>query len=221
MSNELAVVNSNQITESQPDPDAKNVINYNPIFPILMAQINLDLPVTDMAEDLMSLANNTENYSGGFTTYYTNQYIDGVRGITDLKQAIYGVAAAYMKELKYDVNLEKCGIHLWANIMKKDGYHGHHRHERSVLSGTYYVQTFEDSSPLIIENPTSMFRMHEPIVAKPEDYTAFTSPMLSLQPKPNTLFMWPSWLVHHVPSSKSSLPRISLSFNVDYLPKGA
>lgn len=218
MSNEMTVVE--QPKENQPDPNAINVINYNPVFPTIIAQVKLDLPVQDMAADLMNYANGRENYEGGFTTFYDRSTIDHLRGIKQLQEAIYGVCASFMKEMKYHVNLEKCSIQLWANVMKKDGFHGIHNHPRSVLSGTYYVQTSSESAPIIFENPLNIYRGHDCTVEKPEDHSPFTSPILGINAEPNTMLVWPSWLYHHVPRHTSTLPRISLSFNVDYLPVG-
>ncbi len=90
---------SNEVTTTQQDPNAKNVINYEPLFPVLTASINLDLAVEDMASDLFALATDTVNCEGGFTTYTTGQNIDHIRGINDVKQAIYGVACAIGRNL--------------------------------------------------------------------------------------------------------------------------
>lgn len=218
MSNELTTID--QPTQNQPDPNAINVINYNPVFPTLIAQVKLDLPVHDMAADLMHYANGRDNYDGGFTTYFDKSSIDHLRGVSKLKEAIYGVSASFMKEMKYVVNLDKCSIQLWVNVMRKDGFHGIHNHPRSVLSGTYYVQTSEDSAPIIFENPTNIYRGHDCVVEKPEDFSPYTSPLLAINAQPNTMLIWPSWLYHHVPRHNSSIPRISMSFNVDYLPVG-
>lgn len=218
MSNELTTVQPQ--TENQPDPNAINVINYNPVFPTIIAQVMLDLPVQDMAADLMNYANDRDNYDGGFTTYFDRSSIDHLRGVTQLKEAIYGVSASFMKEMKYQVNLEKCSIQLWVNVMKKGGFHGIHNHPRSVLSGTYYVQTTEECAPIIFENPLNIYRGHDCVVEKPDDYSPFTAPLMAINAKPNTMLLWPSWLFHHVPRHNSNFPRISMSFNVDYLPVG-
>lgn len=213
---------SNAVTTvPEQDPNAKNVINYNPVFPTMMAQIKLELPTENMAQELLQLAVDTENYEGGYTTYFNGQTIDHIKGIKELKEAIYGVSVAYCRELKFDLNPDRCGINVWANVMRKGGHHGIHNHPRSVVSGTFYVKAEEDHPPIVFINPTSDLRMHEPIVKRPEDFTAFTSPTLMIQPKPNDMLIWPSWINHHVPKSASSSPRISISFNVDFLPPGA
>lgn len=224
MSNEVAVTENTQSTDTeQPDPNAKNVIMYNPVFPVMTASVNLEMPVEDMAEDLLKLASDTVNYDGGFTTFFDRQRIDYIRGFKQLEEAIYGVTNSFLRELKYEVNPQKCSIHTWASVMRHGGSHGIHNHPRSVVSGTFYIQCDKESVPLVIENPTNAFRMHEPAVSRVEDFTPFTSPSMVIEPKPNMMVIWPSWLYHYVPkvTKDNSVPRIAISFNVDFLPPGA
>lgn len=222
MSNELTTTDNTTAPE-QPKGDEKNVIMYNPVFPVMTATVNLDLPIEDMAQDLLQLASDTVNYDGGFTTFFNRQRIDHIRGYKQLEEAIYGVTNSFLRELKYEVNPQKCSIQTWASVIRHGGSHGIHNHPRCVVSGTFYVQCDDQSVPLVIENPTNAFRMHEPSVSRPEDYTAFTAPSMMIQPKPNMMALWPSWLYHYVPkvTKDNSVPRIAISFNVDFLPMGA
>ncbi len=210
---------SNEVTTTQQDPNAKNVINYEPLFPVLTASINLDLAVEDMASDLFALATDTINCEGGFTTYTTGQNIDHIRGINEVKQAIYGVACAMGRELKMELNYDKASIHVWANVMRRDGHEPVHNHKRGVFSGTFVVHADEKDSPLVIENPTEGLRMHEGFV-RPQDYTAFTAPSIAINPKVNQLVIWPSWLYYQVPKMQTSGPRVTFGFTVDFLPPG-
>lgn len=211
---------SNEVATTQPDPNAVNVINYNPVFPTMFADVKLDLPVVDMATDILALAQDTENYDGGYTTYFNNQNIDHVRGIAELRQAIFGVVTSYARELKYELNDNKVSIQMWASVMRKNGFHGVHNHPRSQFSGTFYVQCDETMSPIVFHNPTAPFRMHEPLVGRPQDHTPFTSPSLMIQPRVGSMIIWPSWIYHHVERMRVDGPRISISFNVDSLPPG-
>lgn len=195
-----------------------NTINYEPVFPSLLANIDLDLPVDDMANGLLQME--VPNYEGGFTTFFNKGIMEHLPGYQQLKDAIHGVSTSYMREMKYEVDPEKCGIEIWANVMRKGCYHSLHLHPHSHLSGTFYVACSDDMSPIVFNNPTSPYRMHEPRVADPTNYTPFTAPDLVIKPKPNNLILWPSWLQHHVPVMKADGPRISVSFNVDYLPMG-
>ena len=215
MSNELTTTEATTTQEPQ-----KNVINYNPIFPIMMAEVLIDLPIDEMVEDVLKLPDvNTDNYPGGYTTYSNHLNIDHIRGVKELKEAIYGITCAYGRELKYEANYEKCSIQLWLNVMRRGGHHGYHAHQRAVFAGTFYARVDDKMSPIILYNPTMPFRSKDPDV-RPQDRTAFTSETMEIIPKNNTLIMWPAWLSHMVPKMVESGPRISFSFSVDYLPLG-
>ena len=196
-----------------------NKINYEPVFPTLSLSVKLKLPVDKMASELIALAGDVQNYEGGYTTFFNGQSIDHITGMRELKEAIYGVACAYGRELKYECNYDKCSIQVWANVMRKGNYHPPHNHARSIFSGTFYAQCDEDMSPFIMFNPTKDMRMHEPAI-RPEDVGPFTSETLMIKTKTGTMNMWPSWLYHHVPPMRVDGPRVSLSFNVDFLPPG-
>ena len=196
-----------------------NKLNYTPVFPILTTSVKLDLPVAEMKAGLLNLAGDQKNYEGGFTTFYNNQDLEHITGIKLLKEAIYGIACAFGRELKYETNYDKCSIQIWANIMRKGCYHPPHHHGRAVFSGTYYVECDDTMSPFMFINPTRDMRNHDPVV-RPQDAGPFTSETMMVKPQVGTLNMWPSWLHHFVPEMAVDGPRISLSFNVDFLPPG-
>lgn len=197
-----------------------NKLNYSPIFPILTTTVKLDLPVAEMKAGVLSLAKDQKNYEGGYTTFFNGQDLDHINGIKQLKEAIYGIACAFGRELKYEANYEKCSIQIWANVMRKGCYHPPHHHSRAVFSGTFYIECDDTMSPFIFVNPTRDMRNHDPVV-RPQDAGPFTSETMVIKPQVGTLNMWPSWLHHFVPEMAVDGPRISLSFNVDFLPPGA
>lgn len=197
-----------------------NTIYYEPIFPVLTAKVKLELPVEDMARDLLQLETE-KNYSGGFTTFYNKQSIEHIAGYPQLKEAIYSISLAFAREHKFEVDPEKCAIWTWASIMRKDGYLPSHNHPRSQFSGMFFIKRSSEAPQLVIESPTIPFRMHEPPITNPENYGPFTSPVLSLTPEGNTMLIWPSWMHHMIPPVVNDEPLIIISFNVDYLPAGA
>jgi len=201
--------------------EGNKTINFFPAFPLLMLDIkNIGIDHKGMVEDTLALAGDTENYEGGFTTFFSNTNIDQVRGVKELKEAIYGVALAYIQELKYEVDPDACNIHMWGSVIRNKGYHGRHNHPRCVFSGTYYAQTEKDSGPIVFYNPTQPMRMAEPTI-RPQDLGEFTSPTFTLQPETDQLIMWPHWLDHEVQASnKQTIPRVAYSFNVDFLAPG-
>lgn len=213
---------SNEVTvpEQQAPSNEVNVINYNPIFPTLTAVVNLDLPVEDMARGLWELAGDKENCDGGYTTFMTGQSIEHIRGYDLAKQAVYGIACAFGREQKFEVNYDKAAVHIWANVMRRGGSQPPMSHTGSFFTGVINVSVAEDDSPLLLSNPTQIYRGHEGYI-RPADYGPFTAPSMSVKNANNQLVIWPSWMQYAFPKMNTSGPRVSLGFTVDFLPPGA
>lgn len=203
-----------------PGPQGDRVINFNPIFPVLIAEVEMDLPTHLINEDALRLAGDQRNYEGGYSTFFNRPEIEKITHMNGLRQAIYSVAVRYAEEVDYELNIEKCSVDLWVNVMRKGGYHPPHNHPRSHFSGTFYSKVDDTCSPLILMNPTAAFRMHEPPL-KQQSATPFAAESMTVQPKQGVLYLWPSWLYHGVPEMQSDSTRISFSFNIDFLPLGA
>ena len=194
----------------------KNTICYDPIFPISMARVDIELPVEDMARDILQLETDVK-HAGGFIT--TN--IEHISGYQELRTAIHSIALNFVREHKYEVNQDRSSITLWASIMRKGNYQGIFNHPHNHFSGIFFVKVNEKSSPIVMHSPTACFRMHEPVITNPENIGPFTAHALNLSGKDNTLLMWPSWLNYQVPPITDDEPRIAISFNIDYLPVGS
>lgn len=198
-------------------PDRKNVIMYNPAFPTLMAEIELtDIPIEELTEDLLRQSGGQENYEGGWTTYFSQEKLNHIRGFDKVAQAAVGVSVSYAKEMKWNVKPEDARLFIWANVMYKKGIHPIHRHPLASVSGTFYVKCNEKSAPIQFYSPMAPLRMHEPRPA-PADQGPFTSDTLTLSPKPSTMLVWPAWLEHSVLQHQDNEARISISFNVDFV----
>lgn len=213
---------SNELTTTQEQSKAleKNVINYEPVFPILTARVLLDLAVEEMAEDALALVNNEQNCPGGYSSLLTNQSIDSIRGVKELKEAIYGVSCAFAREMKFEATYDKSNIHVWLEVMRRDSVHDDRYHPRSVFAGQFTVRTEKDYSPIVLTNPTMNLRTHEPFV-RPQDFGPFTAEAIVIDPEVNILTLWPSWVHYKMPVMKEPGPRISFGFSIDFLPPGA
>jgi len=102
----------------------------------------------------------------------------------------------------------------WANILNKNEYINPHAHSNSYLSGVFYI---EDSSDIYFENNTIMKSSFTPdfVKAKKHEYRKKTS--FKITPKKGSLIIFPSWLIHSVPSNNLD-KRLSIAFNI--IPKG-
>lgn len=211
---------SNELTTTEaPKALEKNVINYEPIFPILTARVLLDLAIEEMAEDALGLVNNGQNCPGGYSSLLTNQSIDSIRGVKELKEAIYGISCAFARELKFEATYDKSNINVWLEVMRRDSLHDTRYHPRSVFAGQFMVRTEKDYSPIVLTNPTMGLRTHEPFV-RAQDFGPFTAEAIVINPEVNTLTIWPSWMQYKMPVMTEPGPRISFGFSIDFLPPG-
>lgn len=208
--------------EEQPPKPKVNEIAYNPIFPTLTLSVITDFPVEDMASDVYKIASDTKNFMGGYTTLGVDaQALDRITKGKDLQGAIYQIALQFMRENKAEFNADKCAIRTWINVVRKDGFVPQVPAFQAQLTGMFFIQCSKETSPLILHNPTTPFRLHEHQPARPEDYTAFTAPSAVIQPEQGTIFMWPAWIRSEIPPMMVGGPLIYVGFTVDYLPAGA
>jgi len=131
---------SNEVVTTERPEMQPNVINYNPIFPILTGNVLLDLPITNMEEDILKFVNNQSNCPGGYSSLFSSQSIENVQGVSALRDAIYGISCAFGRELKYEINYDKSFINVWFDVMRRSNYHVAHNQPRSVFTGTFIVR---------------------------------------------------------------------------------
>jgi uncharacterized protein (TIGR02466 family) len=111
-------------------------------------------------------------------------------------------------------------IQAWPNVNRHGDYHGPHNHGWSYLSGTYYVQVppleavavgagnSMRPAAITFSDPRHAATRHS-IARDPDAAARFT-----VHPRPGTLLMWPSSLIHYVHPNLSDDIRISISFNI-------
>jgi uncharacterized protein (TIGR02466 family) len=165
----------------------------------------LKLPEVDKAGVRWS----AKNYPNGYTSYGSLSNLHEQFSIfNELKilldrEATKFARAVGMEFPKGELLLSS----LWANVMPKHCYHAFHLHPNSVVSGTYYVSIPEGASPLRIEDPRTAMLMACPPRKIQQD----------LIPKEGEVILFESWMKHEVPPHFCSEPRISISFNYDWI----
>lgn len=168
----------------------------------------LDLAEHDGAGRTWSAA----HHYPGYTSYASLNDLplrDPVFG--DLKRRLDRHAAAFARELDFDLDRKPRLDSLWVNVLEPGGFHSGHIHPHSILSGTVYVAVPDGSAALKLEDPRLPLMMARPALTDqaPED----RRPFVYLTPRPGLVLMWESWLRHEVPANRSAEPRISISFN--------
>lgn len=93
-------------------------------------------------------------------------------------------------------------LFVWASVHINGSSHPAHHHLKSAVSGVLYVQIPPLSGAIVFEDPRGSL--------PPFGKTFRFSPTVG------DLVLFPGWLVHRVEASRTfTLPRISVSFNVD------
>jgi uncharacterized protein (TIGR02466 family) len=168
----------------------------------------LDLAEQDAAGQAWSEAN---GYAG-YTSYASLDDLP-IRhpAFGDLKRHLDRHAAAFARELDFELDRKPRLDSLWVNVLEPGGVHTGHIHPHSILSGTVYVSVPQGAASLKVEDPRLPMMMARPTLssAAPEERQTF----VYLTPSPGKVLMWESWLRHEVPMNRSDELRISISFN--------
>ena len=109
-------------------------------------------------------------------------------------------------------------INYWANVNRKHCYNIDHAHQGSLLSAVFYVKVSKNSGRITFSNPNALLMesyLHGKNLNVNYDsvYYALSS-IFTMEPKENSLIIFPSWLTHRVEPNGSDEDRISISFNL-------
>ena len=111
---------------------------------------------------------------------------------------------------KYEYKYDKIEItNMWLNISQKNVFFPPHSHSNNIFSGVWYP--FEDTSktPIMFQDPRPACNVMIP-------YTFNRNPLNSnitqFYPTKDMGLIFPSWLMHYVPSALNN--RISMSWNI-------
>ncbi|MES2905088.1 MAG: TIGR02466 family protein [Pseudomonadota bacterium] len=127
----------------------------------------------------------------------------------DLKRMVTRHAAAFAKELSWDVKPKLDS--LWVNVLKSGGHHSGHIHPHSILSGTLYVEAPPGSGAIRFEDPRLPMMMAAP--QRRTDAPEHLRPFVTVDPRPGLLLLWESFLRHEVLPGIPKAERLSISFN--------
>jgi len=106
---------------------------------------------------------------------------------------------------KYD-KLEMTGM--WGNYLQPGQTHPPHTHSNNILSGVYYIETEKGPSPIQFFDPRPVAHHMKPVNTPNWQNAA----MLQFDAEQGTGLIFPSWLQHWVPPTKTD--RISVSWNI-------
>ena len=124
---------------------------------------------------------------------------------TDIGKAAFDV----FDKLNYDIK-DIDMTDMWGNILKPGETHPPHTHSNNFLSGVFYLNS-DAKTGIIFQDPRPAADV---LVPRKKTKTNENSNLLSYTSNTNRLILFPSWLLHWVPTNKSNRDRISISFNV-------
>lgn len=101
----------------------------------------------------------------------------------------------------------------WININSKYDYNISHDHQKSILSGVFYVDVPNENMGDIYfhRDDNAEFFITSRIEKNPNSFNENT---ISIRPKTNQLLLFPSWIKHSVGRNESNSERISIAFNL-------
>jgi len=128
----------------------------------------------------------------------------------EFAELVISTSKEIINELKYDVE-DIVITDMWATVLKSGENHPAHTHSNNFLSGVYYLQSYDQGSSIMFQDPRPaahviLPRMTETIIAN--------ASLLSYASKQNRAIFFPSWLQHRVQPNKSEGNRISIAWNV-------
>jgi uncharacterized protein (TIGR02466 family) len=105
---------------------------------------------------------------------------------------------------------------LWININGHHDYNLIHDHQKSILSGVYYVSVPEDNMGDLVlhrgDNAEFFF------TSDVQRESTMANSFSCVKPaKESTFYLFPSWIKHHVERNESHKERISVAFNFVHL----
>ena len=104
----------------------------------------------------------------------------------------------------------------WININGKGDYNLAHDHQKSIISGTYYVSVPDNNmGDLVLERGDTMGFFLTGDVKR--ELTMANAEHCVKPAKESTFYLFPSWIKHRVERNESDKERISIAFN--FVPK--
>lgn len=158
-----------------------------------------------------------KNYVGGYSSYNSLTRLHKMSpDFGQLEKLLRPALRAFIRKLEWDLMGRKIEMTTcWANSMGKGTHHTMHLHPHSVISGVYFVDAPSGSSPFKLEDP----RMARLMAAPPRRSSCRLENRnyVEFPPTPGQFLLFESWMKHEVPPHRGTRPRLSISFNYEWV----
>lgn len=187
---------------------SKNIEIY-PIFPTALgiSFLKRDLTSEERSEINLELEKTHSNIGNVVSN---NSYILEKESFKNLKCFLEDCVTDYFSTIIGCKNsIQPYITQSWLNITKKNQYHHKHHHPNSIISGVFYIEADSSKDKIIFYNEDNKFLLDfYPLELNPFNATTFMPTVES-----NQLLLFPSSMIHMVPTVDDDRTRISLSFN--------
>ena len=184
-------------------------------FPTLIMQFTNVLSFNELNNifNILKTKDTSEDYSliNGTSTFNNSGSILEELGISDIIQE-------KIDEYCREVEFKKLTItNSWFSIQDIGGLLVDQIHSGSVISGVFYINAGELSSPLVFENPNplNIFNFSDP--SNVTGNSKYTDQSMRFKPNTGDLLLFPSWLRHgseYIVNEKKD--RTIISFNTEW-----
>ena len=184
-------------------------------FPTLIMQFTNVLSFNELNNifNILKTKDTSEDYSliNGTSTFNNSGSILEELGISDIIQEKID---EYCREIEF----KSLTIgNSWFSIQGIGGLLRDHVHSGSVISGVFYINAPELSSPTVFENPNLLnnFNFSDPSTVTGN--SKYTSQVMRFPPNTGDLLLFPSWLRHgseYIVNKKKD--RTIISFNTEW-----
>ena len=174
-------------------------------FPTIIHEFNLDIPIHDKIQ-MVSYIKNSEIKPNG--TRQTEDDINKISYFKHLKDTVINLNKGVLDKLGYEYE-DIIITNMWGNLMSSGHTHSPHTHSNNFLSGVFYLQGDEISSPIEFFDPRPQTGI---LIPRREKNNIQNSNIVAFKPTENMGLIFPSWLQHWVRPTGSE--RISISWNI-------
>ncbi|WDI30422.1 TIGR02466 family protein [Hyphococcus flavus] len=186
-------------------------IKHYGIFRVDLVKSVLNVVHAEIANHCMKIIDDSDAYTTYFSPALNKKFMEDFPNRDRFENALSRAGDEFVAKTQR-IHFARGGGHklnYWCSVYREGDFHDSHIHRRSLISGTYYPQTGDDSAAITFEAPYTGLTMHDSL-----DNSALG---FEFKPRSGDCLMWPSWLPHRVTrQEKSNVPRVAISFNIDY-----
>lgn len=195
----------------------------NLLFPVplwtrkVVDHIRINRQLTSLTGELEATMPGVERSNAGGWHSKTDLHLDD--RVAEIRQIIGNACVQCASSLGFDFErYQLIFAEMWLNRNGPGAYNKAHIHPNAFLSGAYYVKTPPGSGEIEFYDPVKERAMNPWPLRQ-----AYGQPSQTIihAVDEGSLVIFPAWLQHGVQANRATEDRISLSFNIIYVPTGA